>query len=87
MLARVVRPVEIKGSVYNDSGSTALNVQLRIREVDAAGKTVSSVNGPVIESVPGLSQVDFGVQVPGSSKSYRVAVASFSFDFADPGSK
>jgi hypothetical protein len=77
----------IKGSVYNDSGRTALNVQLRISEVDAAGEAVSSVNGPVLESVPGLSQVYFDVQVPGNSKSYRMAVASFSFDFADPGSK
>lgn len=76
----------IKGSVYNDSGRTALNVQLRISAVDAAGETVSSVNGPVLESVPGLSQGYFDVQVPGNGKSYRVAVTSFSFDFADSGS-
>jgi len=77
----------IAGYVYNAYGRTARSVQLRISDVDAAGQTVASVIGPVLETVPGQSQVHFDVQAPGNSTSYRVAVASFSFDFADPGSK
>ena len=74
----------LTGSVHNDHTRTALNVQLRISEIDAAGETVSMVIGPTLESVPGLSQTHFDVQVPDHRRAYRVAVASFSFDFAEP---
>jgi hypothetical protein len=77
----------ITGYVYNSYGQTALNVQLRISEVDTAGHTISSVTGPMLDRVPGHSQAHFDVQVPGNGKSYGVAVASFSFDFADGGSR
>ncbi len=77
----------IAGYVYNAYGRTARSVQLRISDVDANGQTVGSVIGPVLETVPGQTQVHFDVQAPGGSTSYRLAVASFSFDFADPGSK
>ena len=77
----------LEGSVLNNYGRTALNVQLRISEIDAAGETVSTVIGPTLEAVPGQSQVNFEVQVPDNRHSYRVAVASFSFDFAEPASR
>jgi hypothetical protein len=77
----------LEGSVHNNYGRTALNVQLRISEVDAAGETVSTVIGPTLESVPGQGQVHFEVQVPDNRRSYRVAVASFSFDFAESASR
>ena len=77
----------LEGSVRNDYGRTALNVQLRVSEIDAAGETVSTVIGPTLERVPGQGRVRFDVQVPDHRRSYRVAVASFSFDFADPAAR
>lgn len=77
----------LEGSVHNDFGRAALNVQLRVSELDAAGETVATVIGPTLERVPGQSQVHFNVQVPDHHRSYRVAVASFSFDFADPAAR
>jgi hypothetical protein len=72
---------------HNDFGRTALNVQLRVIELDAAGDTVSTVIGPTLERVPGQGRVHFNVQVPDHRRSYRVAVGSFSFDFADPAAR
>ena len=77
----------LEGSVHNDFGRTALNVQLRVIELDAAGETVSTVIGPTLERVPSQGRVPFDVQVPDHRRSYRVAVASFSFDFADPAAR
>ena len=77
----------LEGSVHNDYGRTALHVQLRISEIDAAGETVSTVIGPTLESVPGQGHVHFDVHVPTNRHSYRVAVASFSFDFAEPAAR
>ena len=74
----------IVGYVYNDYGQDAVNVQLRISEINAAGETVSSVIGPTLESVPGQGEAHFEVPVPANRYEYRVAVASFSFDFAEP---
>src|SRR4029450_2220781 len=42
----------IVGSVYNDYGGDAVNVQLRISQVDASGRTVGSVTKPVGDTVP-----------------------------------
>ena len=69
--------------MYNTYGHTALNVQLRISELDTAGDTMSSVTGPMLERVPGHSHAHFDIQLPGYGTSYGVAVASFSFDFGD----
>jgi hypothetical protein len=77
----------LEGSVQNGFGRTALNVQLRVSELDAAGETVSTVIGPTLERVPGQGKVRFHVQVPDHRRSYRVAVASFSLDFADPAAR
>jgi hypothetical protein len=80
-------PSRLEGTVRNDYGRTALNVQLRISEIDAAGETVSTVIGPTLESVPGQGQAHFDIPVPANRHSYRVAVASFSFDFAEPAAR
>ena len=53
-------------------------MQLRISEVDASGRVVSSVTRPVFGTVPGEDRAYFDVQVP-SSPSYQVAVQSFDF--------
>jgi hypothetical protein len=77
----------LEGSVRNDFGRTARNVQLRISEINAAGETVSSVIGPTLESVPGQGEAHFDVPVAANRYEYRVAVASFSFDFAEPAAR
>jgi hypothetical protein len=77
----------LQGSVHNDFGRTALNVQLRVSEIGATGETVATVVGPTLERVSGQGQVRFDVQVPDHRRSYRVAVASFSIDFADPAAR
>ena len=67
----------IVGYVYNESDHDATNVQLRISELDASGRTVRSVIKPTGEPVPAAGRVFFDLQVPGTSPSYRVAVESF----------
>jgi len=78
---------QITGYVHNNYGRTARNVQLRISELDPAGRTVASVTGPLLDSVPGQAGARFDVQVPDHGESYQVAVASFSYDFTDHGSR
>ena len=67
----------IVGYVYNDSGEDAMNVQLRISEVDASGRTVGSVIKPVGDTVPASGRAFFDVQVPGTTPYHKVAVESF----------
>jgi hypothetical protein len=69
----------IVGYVYNDYGEDAVNVQLRISEVDASGRTVGSVIKPVGDTVPASGRAFFDVRVPGTTPYYRVAVESFGF--------
>jgi hypothetical protein len=69
----------IVGYVYNDYGQDAVNVQLRISEVDASGRTVASVTKPVDDTVPASGRAFFDVQVPGTTPYYQVAVESFGF--------
>ena len=69
----------IVGYVYNEYGKDAVNVQLRISEVDASGRTVGSVTKPVGDTVPASGRAFFDVQVPGTTPYYRVAVESFGF--------
>ena len=76
----------LEGSVRNDYGRTALNVQLRVSEIDAAGETVSTVIGPTLESVPGQGQAHFDIPCR-QRHSYRVAVASFLVRFAEPAAR
>jgi len=69
----------IVGYVYNDYGEDAVNVQLRISEVDASGRTVGSVIKPVGDTVPASGRAFFDVRVPGTASFYQVAVESFDF--------
>jgi hypothetical protein len=69
----------IVGYVYNDYGEDAVNVQLRISEVDVSGRTVGSVIKPVGDTVPSSGRAFFDVRVPATTSSYRVAVESFDF--------
>lgn len=68
----------IAGYIYNQYGETAEHVQLRINEVDASGRVISSVTRPVFGTVPAEDRAYFDVQVP-TSPSYQVAVQSFDF--------
>src|SRR5439155_2581972 len=69
----------IVGYVYNESEHDAANVQLRISELDASGRTVGSVIKPMGESVPAAGRAFFDLQVPNAGPSYRVEVESFGF--------
>jgi hypothetical protein len=68
----------ISGYVYNDYGDSAVNLTLRISEVDASGQDVESVVEPIGDTIPGLGRAYFSVRVP-DSRSYRVAVSAFDF--------
>ena len=69
----------IIGYVYNESEHDAANVQLRISELDASGRTVGSVIKRMGDPVPAAGRVFFDLQVAGASPAYRVAVESFGF--------
>jgi hypothetical protein len=68
----------ITGYVYNDYGDAAVNVALRIHEIDASGRDVASEIAPVRETIPANGRAYFDVRVP-SSRSYRVDVSAFDF--------
>jgi hypothetical protein len=63
----------ITGYIYNDHGDSAVNVALRIHEIDASGQDIASVVAPV-----GETRAYFDVGVP-NRRSYRVDVTSFEF--------
>ena len=69
---------EITGYVYNDYGDPAVNVQLRIAELDAPGQEVAYAIRPVVGAVPGYGRAYFDARVP-ARPSYRVTVVSFAF--------
>lgn len=69
---------EIVGYVYNDYGEAAVNIRLRIAELDAAGREVAYAIWPIDDTVPGFGRAYFDARVP-ESQSYRVTVASFEF--------
>jgi hypothetical protein len=69
----------IVGYVYNDYREDAVNVQLRISELDPSGRAVASIEQPVGDTVHAGGRVFFEARVPGTGPSYRVAVASFDF--------
>jgi hypothetical protein len=68
----------ITGYVYNDYGDSAINVALRIHEIDAKGNDVARVVAPIGEAVPAHGRTYFDVAGP-TSRFYRVDVASFDF--------
>ncbi len=69
----------IVGYVYNDYRVDAVNVQLRISELDESGRTVASILQPVGDTIRAGSRAFFDARIPGNGPSYRVAVASFDF--------
>ena len=69
----------IVGYVYNDYREDAVNVQLRISQLDEAGRPVDSIVRPVGDTVRAGGRAFFELRVSGESPSYRVAVASFAF--------
>ena len=69
----------IIGHVYNDSDHDAVNVELRISELDASGRTVTSVIKQTSDPVPAAGRAFFDLQVPNTSAFYRVEVESFGF--------
>jgi len=69
----------IFGYVYNDHREDAVNVQLRITELDASGQPGASVSWPVGDAVAGGSRAFFDARVPGNGPSYQIAVESFDF--------
>ena len=68
----------ISGYVYNDYGDSAINVALRIHEIDASGNDVARVVTPIGGAVPAHGRTYFDVAVP-QSRFYHVDVASFDF--------
>ncbi len=69
----------IVGYVYNDYAEDAVNVELRISELDPFGRVIFSIDQPVGDTVPAGGRLFFDARVPGIGPSYRVAVASFDF--------
>jgi hypothetical protein len=69
----------IFGYVYNDYRVDAVDVQLRITELDESGRTVASSVQPVGDTVRAGSRAFFDMRVPGNGSSFRVAVESFDF--------
>jgi hypothetical protein len=70
--------VRITGYVYNNYGDDAVDVALRINEMDGSGRRVERLVEPVRGDVPAGGRTYFDIQVP-SSASYQVSVASFDF--------
>ena len=70
--------VRITGYVYNDYGDDAIDVDLRISEMDGSGHRIEQLVEPVRGSVPAGGRTYFDIRVPASA-SYRVSVASFDF--------
>jgi hypothetical protein len=69
----------IVGYVYNNYREDAVNVQLRISQLDESGRPVDSTDRPVGDTVRAGGRAFFELRVPGNGPSYRVAVASFAF--------
>ena len=68
----------LTGYVYNDYEEPAVNVQLRIYQLDSTGREVAASVQPVDETVPAKGRAYFDVPVPAGT-SYRVQVVSFEF--------
>jgi len=73
----------IVGYVFNDYREDAVNVQLRISQLDTSGRPVDSIVQPVGGTVRADGRAFFELRVPGEGPSYRVAVASFAFAAGD----
>jgi hypothetical protein len=69
----------IVGYVYNEYGVDAVNVRLRISQLDDSGRPVTSIIQTVGDTVRAGGRAFFDMRVPGNGSFYRVAVASFDF--------
>jgi hypothetical protein len=69
----------IVGYVYNDYQEDAVNVQLRVSQLDESGRPIDSIVQPVGDTVRAGGRAFFELRVPGDGPSYLVAVASFAF--------
>jgi len=70
------RGTVLSGYVYNKYSLFADRMQLRIDQLDAAGKVVGSTTTWVLGGVPAENRTWFETRVPAAS-SYRVEVVSF----------
>lgn len=68
----------LTGYVYNNYEEPAVNVELRIHELDSTGREITAVLEPVDGTVPAKGRAYFDVPVPDSA-SYRADVESFEF--------
>jgi hypothetical protein len=67
----------IVGYVNNEYSEDAVNVRLRISQLDEAGRPVASLVQPMGDVVRAGGRAFFDVRVPGRAPAYRVQVASF----------
>jgi hypothetical protein len=70
------RGTVLSGYVYNKTSLFADRMQLRIDQLDAAGKVVGSTTTWVLGGVPAENRTWFETRVPAAA-SYRVEVVSF----------
>ena len=70
------RGTVLSGYVYNKSALLADRMQLRIDQLDPAGKVVGSTTMWVLGGVPAENRTWFETRVPAAA-SYRVEVVSF----------
>jgi hypothetical protein len=66
----------LEGYVYNKSGMAADRMQLRIDELDAAGKVIASKTTWVLGTVPPNNRAWFEARVPQAAK-YQVEIVGF----------
>ena len=69
----------VAGYIYNEWLDPVDNVQLRVTELDASGRVISSTVRPLGESVPSEDRAAFDVQVPSHGSSYQVTIDTFEF--------
>jgi hypothetical protein len=70
------RPV-ISGYLYNDYGRAAINVQLLVETLDAAGQVVDRTQGFVVGGVPVFNRTYFDVPLKAAGAGYRITVTAF----------
>jgi hypothetical protein len=66
----------LEGYVYNKSGMAADRMQLRVDELDAAGKVIASKTTWVLGTVPPNNRAWFEARVPQAAK-YQVEIVGF----------
>ena len=67
----------MKGYIYNNHGSRAVNVRVLVIELDAAGQAVKRTASWVPSGIPGKGRAYFEVPVEHADAGYRVTLESF----------